>query len=180
MVMIYLKLFLFAMSGILFAPWPPVRAADISFKNDVMPLFMRGGCNSGSCHGASRGKDGFKLSLFGYDPEGDYYRLVEEQIGRRLNLAAPDASLILEKVAGRVPHTGGKIFPEHTKYYQTLRGWIAAAARCATRTRLEHRSESSYRPAKSLSSVRAWQSRAESPRFTPTAPRQTLPIWPCT
>jgi hypothetical protein len=126
--MICLKPFLLAMAGILFAVLTPAHAADISFKNDVMPLFMRGGCNSGSCHGASRGKDGFKLSLFGYDPEGDYYRLVEEQIGRRVNLAAPDASLILEKISGRVPHTGGTIFREDTKYYQTLRGWIAAGA----------------------------------------------------
>src|SRR2546426_110105 len=47
----------------------------ISFKLDVMPVFMRAGCNSGSCHGAARGKDGFRLSLFGYDADGDYQRL---------------------------------------------------------------------------------------------------------
>ena len=68
-----------------------------SFKNDVMPVFMRGGCNAGDCHGAARGKDGFMLSLFGYDPEGDYFRLVEEFIGRRIDLANPKASLILTK-----------------------------------------------------------------------------------
>ncbi len=99
---------------------------DISFKNAVMPLFMRGACNSGSCHGAARGKDGFKLSLFGYDPDGDYYRLLEEYVGRRVNLAAPEKSLLLEKVAGRVPHSGGRVFSEDSPYYQTLRDWIAA------------------------------------------------------
>lgn len=105
------------------------KAEDqISFKNDVMPLFIRGGCNSGSCHGAARGKDGFKLSLFGYDPDGDYYRLLEEYVGRRVNLAVPTKSLLLEKISGAVPHTGGKIFPADSQYYDTLRSWIAAGA----------------------------------------------------
>ncbi len=105
------------------------KAEDqISFKNDVMPIFLRGGCNSGSCHGAARGKDGFKLSLFGYDPDGDYYRLLEEYVGRRINLAAPAKSLLLEKISGTVPHTGGKIFPANSQYYETLRTWIEAGA----------------------------------------------------
>ena len=106
----------------------PLLAEGPSFKNDVMPLFMRGGCNSGSCHGAARGKEGFKLSLFGYDPDGDYYRLLEEYVGRRVNLAAPEKSLLLEKAAGRVPHSGGRVFPEDSPYYQTLRSWIAGGA----------------------------------------------------
>ena len=123
--------FLVAISVLPITPTPDhtiLLADEISFKNDVMPLFMRGGCNSGSCHGSSRGKDGFKLSLFGYDPEGDYFRLVEEQIGRRVNLAAPDKSLLLDKAAGRVPHTGGTVFKPETKYFQTLQAWIAAGA----------------------------------------------------
>src|SRR5207247_2421519 len=53
----------------------------ISFKLDVMPVFMKAGCNAGSCHGTSRGKDGFHLSLFGFDPDGDYYNLTRQQIG---------------------------------------------------------------------------------------------------
>ncbi|MBL6705111.1 MAG: DUF1549 domain-containing protein [Planctomycetaceae bacterium] len=97
-----------------------------SFNNDVMPVFFRGGCNNGACHGAARGKDGFKLSLFGYDPDGDYYRLLEEYVGRRVNLAAPEKSLLLEKASGRVPHTGGRVFAEDSEYYQTLLRWISA------------------------------------------------------
>ncbi|MCC7423060.1 MAG: cell surface protein, partial [Planctomycetaceae bacterium] len=58
----------------------------ISFKLDVMPVFMKSGCNMGSCHGAARGKDGFRLSLFGFDPDGDHYRLTHEISGRRINL----------------------------------------------------------------------------------------------
>src|SRR6185437_4502161 len=69
----------------------------ISFKLDVMPVFMRAGCNVGSCHGSARGKDGFHLSLFGYDPEGDYERITRELGTRRLNLAIPRESLLIQK-----------------------------------------------------------------------------------
>src|SRR5688572_23303502 len=82
----------------------------ISFQLDVMPVFMRGGCNTGSCHGAARGKDGFRLSLFGFDPQGDYFRLTREIGIRRINLASPKDSLLIEKTIGGVPHTGGKRF----------------------------------------------------------------------
>src|SRR5215213_7384675 len=80
----------------------------ISFKLDVMPVFLRSGCNSGSCHGAARGKDGFRLSLFGYDPEGDYTRLTREIANRRINLALPAESMMIQKATAQVPHTGGE------------------------------------------------------------------------
>ncbi|MCA9240575.1 MAG: hypothetical protein KDA37_10260, partial [Planctomycetales bacterium] len=66
-------------------PAPPV-----SYRHDVMPIFMRTGCNAGGCHGASRGKDGFRLSLFGFDPAGDHLRLTREAPMRRINLAFPE------------------------------------------------------------------------------------------
>ncbi|MGB7343561.1 MAG: cell surface protein, partial [Pirellulaceae bacterium] len=69
----------------------------ISFKLDVMPIFMRAGCNTGSCHGAARGKDGFMLSLFGYDPDGDHFRITRQVPGRRINLALPEESLLIQK-----------------------------------------------------------------------------------
>jgi hypothetical protein len=105
-------------------------AADrpVSFKLDVMPVFMRSGCNSGSCHGAARGKDGFRLSLFGFDPDGDHYRLTREINGRRVNLALPHESLLIEKAAGKVPHTGGQKIKEGDQYYQTLTRWLEADA----------------------------------------------------
>ena len=99
-----------------------------SFKNDVVPVFMRGGCNAGNCHGAARGKDGFMLSLFGYDPEGDYYRLLEEQPGRRVNLAAPEQSLLLQKATGKVVHSGGELFAADSEAYRVIHDWIAAGA----------------------------------------------------
>jgi hypothetical protein len=97
----------------------------VSFKLDVMPIFMKAGCNSGSCHGAARGKDGFMLSLFGYDPDGDYFRITREQPGRRIDLAMPEASLLVEKAVGAVPHTGGKLFEADGFMYDDIVEWIA-------------------------------------------------------
>ena len=99
-----------------------------SFKLDVMPVFMRYGCNAGDCHGAARGKDGFMLSLFGYDPEGDHYRLTEQYPGRRVNVASPKDSLLLNKAIGAVAHTGGKRFDRKAEAYTIIRDWIAAGA----------------------------------------------------
>jgi hypothetical protein len=100
----------------------------ISFKLDVMPVFMKAGCNVGSCHGAARGKDGFRLSLFGFDPDGDYQRLTREISGRRINLAIPEESLIIQKALGKCAHTGGKRFEQGCEMYQTLMRWLNAGA----------------------------------------------------
>jgi hypothetical protein len=98
----------------------------ISFKLDVMPVFMKAGCNTGSCHGAARGKDGFRLSLFGYDANGDHTRITREFPGRRVDLAVPEASMLVEKSVGDVPHTGGKRFEKDSELNQQLIKWIAA------------------------------------------------------
>ena len=103
-------------------------ADEPSFRRDVMPVFFRAGCNSGTCHGSARGKDGFMLSLFGYDAKGDYFRLTQEMIGRRVNVASPSESLLIKKASGQVPHTGGKRFDVESPYYQTLLQWIEAGA----------------------------------------------------
>ncbi|MEZ6035636.1 MAG: DUF1549 domain-containing protein [Planctomycetaceae bacterium] len=100
----------------------------ISFRQDVMPVWMKSSCNNGSCHGAARGKDGFRLSLFGFDPEGDHYRLTREIPGRRINLALPAESLLMEKSAGQVPHTGGKRFEVGSEHYNTVLRWLEAGA----------------------------------------------------
>ena len=104
-------------------------APPISFKLDVMPVFTKAGCNTGACHGTSRGKDGFHLSLFGFDPDGDYFRLTREQIGRRINLAIPKESLIVQKGLGAVQHTGGVRFTTNSELYKTLVAWLDAGAK---------------------------------------------------
>ena len=107
-----------------------VQSADtereISFRLDVMPVFLRSNCNTGSCHGSARGQDGFMLSLFGYDPGGDYHRITRELSGRRINLAFPDESLLLEKATESVPHTGGKLFNKGSEYYNAMLSWLRA------------------------------------------------------
>ena len=99
-----------------------------SFRQDIMPILFRAGCNAGTCHGAAKGKDGFMLSLFGYDPAGDYHRIVNDIAGRRINLAVPERSLLLLKSIGKVPHTGGELLTADSPHYRTLRDWIAAGA----------------------------------------------------
>ena len=99
-----------------------------SWRRDVMPVFFRAGCNAGTCHGSARGKDGYMLSLFGYDAPGDYRRTVEEMPGRRVNTAVPEESLLLLKATGSVPHTGGKRFEKDSELYKALFDWIVAGA----------------------------------------------------
>ncbi len=114
----------------------------VSFNLDVMPILMRDGCNTGACHGAARGQDGFRLSLFGYDPASDHYNFTRELSGRRVNLGLPEDSLILTKSINSVPHTGGKLMEAGSPNYQVLREWISAgvpydAADIATVTNVE-------------------------------------------
>jgi len=98
----------------------------VSFRLDVMPVFMKAECNR--CHGAARGQDGFRLSLWGFDPDGDHYRLTREMSGRRVNLAIPEESLIVTKANGQAPHTGGKLFEKNSEQEKTFVRWLAAGA----------------------------------------------------
>jgi hypothetical protein len=102
------------------------RPRRFHFENDIIPLFSRFGCNSSGCHGKAEGQNGFKLSVFGFDPAADYAALTKESRGRRVFLAAPEHSLLLAKVSGVVPHGGGLRIARGTREYETLRGWIAA------------------------------------------------------
>jgi Protein of unknown function (DUF1549)/Protein of unknown function (DUF1553) len=99
-----------------------------NFGEDVVPLFTRLGCNSGGCHGRADGQNGFHLSLFGYDAEGDHRTLTREAGGRRLSVFDPDNSLLLRKATGRVAHGGGQRLLANTDEYRALRDWIAAGA----------------------------------------------------
>lgn len=108
------------------APVAPSADNVPSFRRDVMPVFFRAGCNSGGCHGSARGKDGFRLSLFGYDPSGDYFRITQQMAGRRINLSVPEESLLLLKCTGKVPHTGGELFTADSDYYKAILKWIEA------------------------------------------------------
>jgi len=106
----------------------PDQAPPMSFELDVVPVLTARGCNSGACHGSARGQDGFHLSLFGYDPEGDRERLVDQLPGRRINRAVPSRSLLLEKATGAVPHTGGALMAAADLDHETLITWIREGA----------------------------------------------------
>jgi hypothetical protein len=97
----------------------------VSFVKDVMPVISRVGCNAGTCHGSAQGKNGFQLSLRGYDPLFDHRALVDDIGGRRFNRAAPERSLMLMKPTGVVPHVGGVLTQPGQPYYEVLRDWIA-------------------------------------------------------
>ncbi|MCS7045476.1 MAG: PSD1 and planctomycete cytochrome C domain-containing protein [Gemmataceae bacterium] len=100
----------------------------VDFERHVMGLFGRAGCNAGSCHGSFQGKGGFRLSLFGFEPAKDFYAVTRDSMGRRINPADPDASLLLLKATGQVEHAGGVRFSKGSWQYQILREWIAAGA----------------------------------------------------
>ncbi len=97
----------------------------ISFRNELIASLNVGGCNAGACHGTPSGKNGFRLSLRGYDPEADYIQLTRDVLGRRTAALNPDQSLILQKALGRVPHEGGQRFGVGSVPHQMMSSWIA-------------------------------------------------------
>src|SRR5689334_10404847 len=100
-------------------------APKVTFLRDVAPILNKVGCTSGTCHGAAKGKNGFKLSLRGYDPQFDYEALLYDLSGRRFNRAEPGRSLMLAKPTQQVPHGGGLRFETGSDYYKTIYSWIA-------------------------------------------------------
>ncbi|HEV2494217.1 MAG TPA: DUF1549 domain-containing protein [Terriglobia bacterium] len=100
-------------------------ASTWSFRNDVLPVMTKVGCNSGPCHGAAAGKNGFKLTLRGYDPETDYYTLTHQALARRTDRLEPAKSLILLKPTLTIAHGGGRRFAVGSPEYQVMSGWIA-------------------------------------------------------
>jgi hypothetical protein len=105
------------------------QARPVSFVRDVEPILNKVGCTVGTCHGAAKGKNGFKLSLRGYDPEFDYDRLIHDLSGRRFNRADPARSLMLVKPTAEVPHGGGQRFDIDSPYYKTVLQWISEGVR---------------------------------------------------
>ncbi|MAS93802.1 MAG: hypothetical protein CMO55_11475 [Verrucomicrobiales bacterium] len=101
---------------------------NLDFVQDVNPVITRLGCNMGTCHGAKDGKNGFKLSLRGYDPLFDVRGFSDDHNGRRVNFSSPDDSLMLLKATGAVPHEGGMLTEHDSRYYHVIRKWISDGA----------------------------------------------------
>ncbi|MCA9410671.1 MAG: DUF1549 domain-containing protein [Candidatus Omnitrophica bacterium] len=100
----------------------------ISFRHDVEPVLMKQGCNTGACHGSAKGKNGFKMSLFSEDARIDYVNLTRDEMGRRMNVADPKGSLLLQKPSGWVDHAGGVVMRTKDPAYETLLQWIKEGA----------------------------------------------------
>lgn len=110
-------------------PTASVHAKPISFRNEVLAILSRSGCNLGACHGNQNGKNGFKLSLRGEDPELDLASLTRDMSGRRLNIQQPAESLLLLKATATLPHEGGRRFSRGSAEYDVLSRWIAEGAK---------------------------------------------------
>ena len=104
------------------------------YVRDVNPIFSRLGCNAGTCHGAAKGKNGFKLSLRGYDPPADIRAFTDDLASRRVNSASPEDSLLLAKTTAVVPHGGGQVIVPDSAYYRIVRRWIAEGAQLNPKT----------------------------------------------
>ena len=100
----------------------------VDFIRDVAPVLSRLGCNQGTCHGSAQGKNGFKLSLRGYDPLFDIRALTDDHAARHINLASPGNSMMLTKPTGAVPHVGGALMQVGEPYYEILKAWISDGA----------------------------------------------------
>ena len=114
------------LAGLMHSSYIEAVAEDqpVDFENDIVPILTDGGCNSGPCHGKARGQGGFKLSLFGFDPDFDHAALSREGRGRRVFLPSAEQSLLLLKPTGRVPHGGGLRMEFEGAEYQLLKRWI--------------------------------------------------------
>ncbi len=106
----------------------PKQNSRIDFATEVAPVFSQHGCNNTNCHGALNGQSGFKLSLFGYDPDADYNAVVQHSDGRRVNLGSPEKSLLLQKPTFEIAHGGGHLFKQDSFDYNTLVEWIRSGA----------------------------------------------------
>ncbi len=106
----------------------PRRSSRVDFATEVAPIFSQRGCNNTNCHGALNGQSGFKLSLFGYDPDADFDAIVHHSEGRRIDRDRPDESLLLMKPTFEISHGGGHLIRRESFDYQTLVDWIRDGA----------------------------------------------------
>jgi hypothetical protein len=106
----------------------PAAEPAMSFRHEVMAVMSKTGCNMGACHGYSLGKNGFKLSLRGSDPDLDYAAITKDVFGRRINVNIPAASLLIAKPAGTVAHEGGVRFKKESLASEILTRWAAQGA----------------------------------------------------
>ena len=125
----------------------PVRVAregarrPFTFSRDIGTILTKRGCNSSDCHGGVKGRAGFKLSIDALHPRDDYrwivqggdYQVMSAEAGGdiepRVDLSAPDQSLLLQKPTLQIPHGGGERLSLDSPDYRALLDWIRQGAR---------------------------------------------------
>ena len=107
---------------------PTPIALSPTFYHDIEPILARHQCNSSGCHGKAEGQNGFKLSVFGSDPDFDFESIFLDGRGRRVMTEAPSSSLLAKKISGKISHGGGARIPDNNPDYQTVIDWISSGA----------------------------------------------------
>ncbi|MFN8710046.1 MAG: DUF1549 domain-containing protein, partial [Planctomyces sp.] len=100
----------------------------VSFRDQIIPILSKSGCNSGGCHGKAEGQNGFRLSVFGFDSAADYDAIVRDSRGRRLFAASPERSLFLMKATAGMPHGGGRKVEPGSRWHHLLLRWVREGA----------------------------------------------------
>ena len=101
-----------------------VKNEPPSFVRDVLPILSKAGCNAGACHAKPDGQNGFRLTVFSFDPQTDHREITQEARGRRTFPASPEESLLLLKATLAVPHEGGERIEKNSAAYRTIVQWI--------------------------------------------------------
>jgi Protein of unknown function (DUF1553)/Protein of unknown function (DUF1549) len=142
------------------------KPSPVSFRHNVIAALNVGGCNAGACHGTPSGKNGFKLSLRGYDPAADFLQLTREQFGRRADQHAPEQSLMLLKAIGRVPHEGGQRYGLTSIPGEMIAHWLAEGAKDDPATLPTVKKVEVLPGARLLKAPSKWQQLAVNATFT--------------
>ena len=116
------------------------KTDPVSFVTDITRILTKRGCNGSSCHGGVKGRGGFRLSSNAMHPAEDYdwivqgggYQVLTDQPrgprNPRIDLQAPEDSLLLLKPTMMLPHGGGVRFERGSGDYGTILSWLRAGA----------------------------------------------------
>ena len=148
----------------------------VSFRRDVIASMNVGGCNMGACHGTPSGKNGFKLSLRGFDPAADYLQLTRDVLGRRTSSEDPDAALMLQKGLGRIPHEGGQRYHPQAETTRVIRTWLAEGLKDDAPTLGVLKSIDVYPGARIFRAPAAWQQLSVKANFADGSSRDVTPL----
>lgn len=148
----------------------------VSFRRELIAAMNVGGCNAGACHGTPSGKNGFKLSLRGFDPAADYLQLTRDVLGRRGSSEDPDSALMLQKGLGRIPHEGGQRYHPQAETTRVTRTWLAEGMKDDAPTLAPLKSIDVFPGARIFRAPAAWQQLSVKANFADGSSRDVTPL----